>query len=259
MASVLGMPVSSNFLVSSATVMLGPVASLYNLTPTAHSIGLVKNASISVETTLAELTAGFPATVVDSIATVAMTKIAAEVYEYSAKNLSYALGLDGTSVTDETATTTTTAEITGTSLAPVTVVPVAAVTGISTGKLIMITDASNDANVIVRKVSSVDTLNVTVDVGITQTIATAAVVKVMNAVDVGKPQSTNLACAITGKATNGDMILLRFPKVRVTKGFTLAFNSEQYGNLPFEIEALSPVATDTFYADFAGVAGRLFT
>lgn len=80
-----GLAKSSEFLLSSATVMIGPMADLKKLNPAAHSIGLVKNMAVNIETSKTELTQGLSNDVVASVITGNTVTVAGEVYEYTAK------------------------------------------------------------------------------------------------------------------------------------------------------------------------------
>lgn len=109
------------FNLGAATVMIGPKEKVLDLTPEEHSIGLVKNFTFTSSAQNLELTQGVRNTVVYSVRTGMDNSISMEVYEYTAKNLAYALGLEGyelvegatmslaTAVTSAMSTTTITA------------------------------------------------------------------------------------------------------------------------------------------------------
>lgn len=254
---------STRFMIGAATLMLGSQASLWNLNPANNSVGLVKNISISSEPTFTNLTQGPTNSLVYSMLTGNAVKIGAEVFEYSAQNLTYGLSLDGTGVVPQTIVTATNG-ITDGSPTPTANLIVVSTTGMTAGMYVMI-DASvgtADDNVIVRKITTVtDGTHLVLDKTITVDIPTAASVTVVNSVDVGSTNQTLpfLAAKIVGNLADGTPTAIYFPKVRVTKGFTMAFNSEQYGNLPYELEVYDLVSSDTFYADFPNSKSRLFT
>ncbi|TGR74927.1 hypothetical protein EN836_33075, partial [Mesorhizobium sp. M1C.F.Ca.ET.193.01.1.1] len=87
---------TNKFMLSTATVMLGPLADLHQLNPMEHSIGLVKNFQLTGEAQMTELTQGIRNAVVMSVRTGEGLKTSCEVYEFTAKNLAYAAGLDAT-------------------------------------------------------------------------------------------------------------------------------------------------------------------
>lgn len=86
---------TTDFNIGVATVMLGDMAQVEDLTPKEHSIGLVKNFTTSATDSYVDLTQGIQNDVVWSEKTGSETTATMEVYEYTAKNISYALGLDG--------------------------------------------------------------------------------------------------------------------------------------------------------------------
>ena len=48
------------------------------------------------------------------------------------------------------------------------------------------------------------------------------------------------------------------PKLRVVRGFNLAFTTDDYANLPLEFTVYDLVPTDTFYSDFDGDQAKMF-
>lgn len=81
------------FNIGTATVMIGPMEDVEKLTPEEHSIGLVKNFTTSSTDQYTDLTQGIQNDIVWSEKTGSDTTTTMEVYEYTAKNLAYALGL----------------------------------------------------------------------------------------------------------------------------------------------------------------------
>lgn len=86
---------SEAFNLGAATVMIGPKDQVFDFTPEKNSIGLVKNFSFSSSDTYLDLTQGIRNTVVYSVKTGSELTCSMEVYEYTAKNLKYSLGLEG--------------------------------------------------------------------------------------------------------------------------------------------------------------------
>jgi hypothetical protein len=103
---------SIDFLVGTATIMLGAQADLRDFRPESHSIGLVKNVKLMAEASYIELTHGIRNSVVHSIKTGEPVRASSEVYEFNASNWTYALGFNGYSVSQtEHETTVTTAVV----------------------------------------------------------------------------------------------------------------------------------------------------
>lgn len=93
--SVAGSARSESFNLGAATVMIGPKEKVFDLTPENDSIGLVKNFTFSSNDQYIDLTQGVRNTIVYSVKTGSEVTASMEVYEYTPKNLAYALGLEG--------------------------------------------------------------------------------------------------------------------------------------------------------------------
>lgn len=86
---------TNKFNLGAATVMIGPRDQVLDFTPEKNSIGLVKNFSFSSNDQYIDLTQGVRNTIVYSVKTGSEITASMEVYEYTSKNLAYALGLEG--------------------------------------------------------------------------------------------------------------------------------------------------------------------
>lgn len=86
---------TNKFNLGAATVMIGPRDQVLDFTPEKNSIGLVKNFSFSSNDQYLDLTQGVRNSVVYSVKTGSEITASMEVYEYTSKNLAYALGLEG--------------------------------------------------------------------------------------------------------------------------------------------------------------------
>ena len=249
---------TTNFMIGTATVMLGLPADLYNFKPSTHSIGLVKNFSLTSEPTYVELTQGVQNTIVDSVVTANPVRATFEVYEFSRQNLMYGLGLTGANTaTVFTVNTTLSAGVTGGS--SVDTCTVTSATGLAQGDVILIEVDADDA-LLTRKIVSISTNTLTVTPGFPTgvDVPSGATVRKVGRVDVGsKTVQPYYAAAVTGRLSDGTAILIQLPKLRIVKGFNLAFNTNDYGNLPFELSVYDLVAADSLYSDFGSVSGRI--
>ena len=249
---------TSEFLLSTATLMVGPSARVMELTPALHSLGLIKNVQVATDMSMTDLTQGLQNTVVASVTTSVTTRISGEVYEYSAKNLAYGAGLDASA---------------DASFAPITVantlaspiasggVTVALATGQGTpytiGDTLVIQDTTSGDRMHVGKVlsKSVDTLTLeaayAMPVGMSFAVATTAVYRVqriqVGAVATNPTFGAKLIGILPG---TGEPITMIFPKIRITKGINLSFQSDNWSNMPFEFVPYNLVAGDPFFADF---------
>lgn len=249
---------TDNFLLGAATLMLGAQSELYDMLPATHSIGLIKNFQLSADPAFADLTQGSKNTVIFSQLTSFPVKGQTEVFEYTAQNLSYALSLDGSAITaDATVAQALTAPI----VSGDSVISVADGSVYTADHYVMIQDTTKDDTVLVRKILSIATDDLTLDAAVNSDWATATTtVKQVNKVDIGSQTNQPfLAAVAVGKLANGKPIGIYMPKVRIVKGFNVAFNAEQYSNLPFELELMDLLPTDPFYSTFSDKKSALFT
>lgn len=243
---------TSKFMLGTATVMLGPVAELYNLTPETHSIGLVKNFRIQSQPGYTDLTQGVKSTKVFSVMTSNEVTASAEVYEYTTANIMYSLGLEGRQAAAPAVTTVATA---GTAAS--TTVALTSATGIVAGDYIAI--EMGGENVVIRKVVSLATNTATVTPAISQAVPKDAVVRKVTAVSIGsKDDQPFLAMKVVGKLADGTTVTILCPKIRITNGFSLGFTSDNFDNLPYEMAFYDLVATDPHYADFKNEQAKIF-
>lgn len=252
-----GIAKTNKFMLASATVMIGATEDLYDLNPVDHSIGLVKNFSMTSEPGYVELTQGVKGDIVDSVMTSNPVRATMEVYEYTAKNLSYGLGIEGASNVVSQTVNTTVDGVVAASPASNTL-DVDDATGLSVGDRIMIKVDDID-NFVIRKITSISTNTIEVDQNL-PAIPDAAEVHKINAIDVGsKSDQPYYAAKIAGKFSNNEEVVIHIPKLRIMRGFNMAFSTEDYGNLPFEFTLYDLVATDTFYNDFKNRKAEILT
>ena len=147
------------FNLGAATVMIGPKEKVLDLTPEEHSIGLVKKFTFTSSAQNLELTQGVRNTVVYSVKTGSDNSISMEVYEYTAKNLAYALGLEGYELVEGATMTLASAITSAMSTTSITAIAPAGATAddIVVGDYVTIqgNKSSNEDLVFVGKVASV--------------------------------------------------------------------------------------------------------
>lgn len=250
---------TDDFMLTTATVMLGAAEDLYDLNPEDNSIGMVKNFTITSEPAYTELTQGVKNTIVYSVLTANPVKATMEVYEYTAKNLGYSLGLEGAENLDALSVSTTLSSAVSAGSPAVDTISVTSATSFEAGDTIMIKVNDND-DFIIRKIDSIDTNDITLTRALPdKAIANGATVKKVNTIGIGsKTDQPFYAAKIAGKLVNGEEVVILIPKVRITKGFNLAFTSDNYANLPFEFTVYDLVSTDAFYTEFDGDQARLY-
>jgi hypothetical protein len=235
------------FMLGTATVMLGDREDLFDFTPANHSIGLVKNFNLTVDQSYTDLGQGLTNQTVFSVKTGSKIMATMEAYEYTGKNLTYALGMEGFNAAAEVTTSTTVA-----SGATTTSVPVLSAAGIITGNYIKIQTGTSD-QILVRKVTNVSNNTLTVAT-LPGGPAEGATVSKMNVIPLGSStacEDTFIAAKIVGTLADCSEVVLLLPKVKVTKGFNMAFNSNDFQNLPLELTVYDLLADDDHYAAFA--------
>ena len=267
---------SIDFLVGTATIMLGLPADLRDFRPETHSIGLVKNVKLMAEATYIELTQGLRNSVVHSVKTGEPVRASAEVYEFNASNWSYALGFSGYNVgipaLNAGSATITTVEAlvpSGGILAPADVTgyddfTLSTVTNFAVGDYVLIQVGYNDV-VVPRRITTIAGSVITVDAPIKNVAFPAGVtVNKCLVVPVGrKSEQPFLAAKIVGNMADGREIAIEIPKLRITKGFDVTFQTSDYANMPFEFTVYDQIPADNQYArfqeQFDGASAAVYT
>ncbi|MDR3436434.1 hypothetical protein [Telmatospirillum sp.] len=253
-----GSAVSKTFMLGEATVMLGAQADLYLLTPNINGVGLVKNFSLKGDVGFVDLTQGVQNQIIDSTKNKSQLNSTFEVYEYTAKNIAYALGIDGSSIVTSTLVATTTASaVTGTVASPDMSLPLTSATEFGVGNWILAQGATAD-QIYVDKIASIATNVLTLTYGIPDSLASGALVRLATNIDLASTvDQPYLSMAAVGKLRDGTLVRVNVPKIRITKGFTMAFDTKNYGNLPFEATVYNLVQSDPNYANFRTRAAEL--
>jgi len=249
---------TSDFLLSTATLMVGPSSKVMELTPEDHSVGLIKNVQVTTEPQFVTLTQGVENIEVAAVNTANPARLSGEVYEFTAKNMAYGAGIDASAgyepIITQAALATAIADGGAT---------VALATGsvtanaIVVGDFVVIQDTTVGDRVHVGKVASiaVDTLTLAagyeMPTGQAYAVATTVVYKVRN-IKIGTQQKRpTYGVKLVGLLPEtGEPITVIFPKVRVTRGISLAFQNENFGNMPFEFMPMALLPADPYYPDF---------
>jgi len=258
---------SIDFLVGTATIMLGLPADLRDFRPETHSIGLVKNVKLMAEATYIELTQGLRNSVVHSVKTGEPVRASAEVYEFNAKNWEYALGFSGynvgiasTNVGSAVITAVENLTPTGGILAPAsstgyTNFTLTNTTNFGVGDYVLVQVGINDEVVprrIVANAVGAPVGSLTFDAPIKNlVIGNGVTVNKCLVVSIGrKSEQPFLAAKIVGNMADGREIAIEIPKLRITKGFDVTFQTSDYANMPFEMTIYDQIPSDVQYARF---------
>lgn len=247
---------TDNFMLGTATLMVGPMAKLMDLGIN-ESVGLVKNITLKSTPGFIDLTQGVQNTLVYSVMNSNEVMITGEMYEYTAKNLTYAVGLDGSSLVAAPVASLVAAAI----AAPVPPALTAATLTLAedegakyvAGKYITVQVGVED-QLFARKIVSIADDVLTLDSGFPVGIPLNAEVKAMNVVAIGSQAvQAHLAAKIVGKLANGKEIIILIPKVRFSSGISVAFKTDNYDFVPLEMKVFDLVNTDPFYTPFQSV------
>ena len=240
-----GEALTTEFMLGTATVMLGAMGNLYDLRPENHAIGLVKGVKIKTDPQFKDLTQGLQNTTVFSLKTGSVSKINFDVYEYTTRNLSYALGLNPADLTANNPIITATTALAASSALSITV---ASATNFVVGQFLIIEVGTR---VIARKITAINALVITFAGGLPVAVPSGSVVRVpQNLALAKKGVQPYLGCKIAGFTAEGNPVTFLIPKVRVTNGFELGFMTDDYASMPFELSVYDMVSTDALYSDF---------
>lgn len=226
---------TSSFVLGTATVMVGPRADVFELTPDDHSIGLVKNFTLTAEPSYLDLTQGVRNTIVYSVMTGFPVRATMEVYEFTSKNLMYGLGLDGTSFETMPAATAGGAAPTAFPTTPA-------------GAWFVVQENQLGRDLVFAGKAG-DTIPSAMG------FTSAARIRQMNMVPVGKKdEQPFLGAKVVGiLPENNEPVTIILPKVRIQKGFTMAFTTDNYSNMPFEMTPFDLTSTDPHYTTFRDI------
>lgn len=246
---------TSQFFFSTATVLVGAATEQLTLNTSANSIGLVKNVAVEADPQTVDLTQGIMNDVVTQVVNQMNIKVSMEVYEYTSKNLAYGLSLDGTGSNYPA--------ISGSNALAAVVNPAATTLTVATdvtttytaGSWFFIQEGNDDVVHLAKVVSATySSPNTTITftgfpVPTGMTFTTAGRIAKVNKIDFDPNAALTALCVRVIGTLQSDKrpIGIHFPKVRITKGFSMKFASDNFGNLPFEFTPYAPVSTDSGY------------
>lgn len=248
----------SAFALSSATIMLGRAFTddVFSLTPEKHSIGMVSEANIGLDSSINELLNGVAQVTVDAKRTGVSASITANVFEMTAQNFmrSHAMSGSAAPVKRGRLTAALTSAATSVSIESFPIPGeansgITAVTDIPAGATILIQRPSGETDyVFPTKTNAVATGtgpyvaalagDYAIPTGVT--FPAGSLVWIVNPVSVGDVDADDLFCVkIVGTLSNFDRpVVYVAPKVRMVKGFGISFNETQYSSMPWEMKPL---------------------
>ncbi len=261
-----GLAKTKSFMLSTATVMIGPAEDLHQLNPDEHSIGLVKNLQLTADPQFIELTQGINNAVVMSMKNAEGIRVSMEVYEYTLRNLAYAAGLDASGTDFDpmddiwvtSGAVTANNEVTvATDLTP----------NLAPGDFIFIQNGLDDKVHIAKVAEATNgTGNTTITFAAgyeTPSSATfpagSRVGKVRQVKVGGTTQQPEMGVKIVGLLPKDIApFTIYLPKAKITRGLGVAFQSDNFGNLPFELTPYAGVPGDPLYGEYGEAVAVLF-
>jgi hypothetical protein len=246
----------SAFALSSATLMIGRafVDDVFSLTPAQHSVGMASEVTVGLDSSINELLNGVAQASVDAKRTGVSSSITGNVFEMTAQNFmrSHAMSGAATPVKRGRLSAALTSGATSVSIVsdPIpgeATSAITATTDIPSGSTILIQRVDGEQDYVFPTVTSavatgtgpyVAALGADYAIPAGMTFPAGARVWIVQPVPVGDIDADDLFCVkIAGVLTNFDRPMVYIaPKVRMVKGFGLAWNETQYGSMAWEMK-----------------------
>lgn len=249
--AALGAAQTSSFLIGTAELRLG-LLSEANLLKQSHSIGLIDQATYSVEQENVDLEGGFPKKIVDTAIIRQAATVSATMREYSRRNLRIALG-DGLAGTAPTEFTTLVVGDVPAGSSAITV-SVGDGASISVDDVVIIYPEGRPQDVSVLQVASIaiDTLTMktghttAVDYNAAAEAGTSFHVYVANQVPIGAISKTNYFSAMLIQQHNstGKPNTVSFWKAATSGSMEIATNADDFASSELELKCLEPAAAE---------------
>lgn len=266
----------SAFSLSSATIMIGEAFTddVFALTPEDHSVGMVSEVSVGVDSQITELLNGVQQVTVDAKRTSVSGSITGNVYEMTAQNFMRAQAMSGTAVAPKRGVLTAAAAAGAVSLTiasdPIpgeATSAISALGDIPSGSTILIQrDGGETDYVFPTKTSGAATgtgpytvpIADPYDIPADMSFAAGDRVWIIAPVGVGDMDADALFCVkIAGTLTAYDRPAVYIaPKVRMVRGFALNFNETAYASMPWEMKPLLLSSTEVASAPRLDEIGR---
>lgn len=249
----------SAFSLSSATIMMGRAFEddVFALKPDTDSVGMVSEVNIGVDSSITELLNGVAQVAVDAKRTGVSNTITGNVFEYTAQNFMRAQAMSG--VATQVKRGTLTAPVAGGAVSlsiasdPIPGEAGSAITAlgdIPSGSWLLIQRVNGEQDYVFPAKSSAAATGTgpyTVPIADPYDIPTGmsfpagARVWVVTPIGVADMDADALFCVkIVGMLSNFDRPVAYFaPKVRMVRGFSLAFNETAYSSMPWEMRPLN--------------------
>lgn len=240
---------TTNFMLSSADLMLGPELDVFDLNPTDHSIGLIKDFTLSLRPSSVKLPTGLTASPRKTVRKQGTLNVSMEVYEYTADNVSYAAGLS------KPAIKTFVASLTSEALEDATTLNVSTTNGVADGDTILIFTENGSYS---REVESFTSNQITIIKPIGFSLPASTVCTSSNVISVGPVDDIKtFSCRVYAKLANDTPVEMLFPKVSVVSELILAFSTTEYGSIPLQLECFETLPGDPHHDHFGRDPGQI--
>lgn len=255
------------FLLGEATLMIAPYADatpVFELTPDLHSVGMVRNVTLSQESDQVELRKGIQQHLVDSKKSNVKTTLSAEVFEFSAQNVFYSLSVGKQAVAlkrgklkDALVGGESTFVVNSDPLPGEAATGITAAGDIPNGATILIQVPGSGKDYVLPVRVTAATTAATTDYTITAEIPAGMAfpagskVWVVNEIGVASTDEQEFfKVKVVGTLSNNERpITLILPKVKISKGFQIQFDEGNYTSMPFEFMP--------YFLTAAEISGRL--
>lgn len=248
----------SAFSLSSATLMLGKAFTddVFGLYPDKHSVGMVSEVNVNLDSSITELLNGVAQATVDAKRTGVKSGITGNVFEMTAQNFMRSHAMSGAATVVKRGVLTAAAVSGGVSLTinsdPIPGESTSAITGLAdipAGSTILIQRANGETDFVFptkTTAAATGTGPYVVPIAAPYAIPTGmsfdagSRVWIVQTIGVGNIDADDLFCVkVTGTLSSFDRpVTLVAPKVRMVKGFALSFNETQYTSMPWELQPL---------------------
>ncbi len=248
---------SDAFILNEATLMLGPLGSVKDLTEEKHSIGLFKNLQVQNERSFTELMQGVRQDVVSSALTSDNWMFTGEACEFSPRQLSYHLGQDGSNYTTEKVPSTTLASPVA---AAATTITVGSATNLAVGDYITIQQIGDNSG-LVFQIEAITGVSITLDRPTVVAFVQGATVFKLHALRSNTNSCTGASyysAKIVSQTVGCDPIIILLPKIQITSGLNMNFGADNFMVSSMEFKSMASIRSDASYADYVEFGGSKF-
>lgn len=221
-----------------------------------HSIGLLQDSKVTMNTNQVKLQAGFPQRTYASVVTSRDLMVTGSLNEYSISNLALLYG-DNDALAAAVSgaalkTTLDTATVAGTTVA----LSVDSETGFVTGDTVYVYNNTDASDVYVAEVASVTAGEITITMATPRVFPVGAYVAKVQSIELGSSDNTKeLTIQVVGvMPLDGSPFVYDIWKGTISGSAEVASSTQAFGALQFQIEPLQPAAQEIAAGKFGSSA-----